>query len=1164
MKKLYFTESQIRKHLLCEDISSAKLPKFLFDKIKNHKSFLGDNAAFPPEEDYPFDYKVLKSRYIQVCEAIESLHLESLEDDYLVGLLSKLIKECRDIEKPIQANLCKLCENIVIDLFKIPEETINLTCELVGRIQPKKNSYRTLPETSEDRNFDFEDMEDFHNVSKVILKRRLINSLIQGASYTYSTSYDTYINHIYKLDKRLIDLYDRITIINDYLLFNKEVKIDDKNPMQSAYVEVELGVNGDRTNIISQGLIFPFLLMETIRGFFELFASHGLPEDNNKALYIIKQSDFLSAEPWDLRMGVGLWDFIGKEVDNTQILPYLFSTICEMKVDDFNALLQEIFAQTKLGKKQLQELIDESHNECDRNDFLDTVKKKNDEKALIEDGVFTIEELDDYTLTEEGDLDNQQVESGETEEKLSVEILGQVNPLDITFDVASAMPSWYNGRKMIYQLIPVVQGQAFLPQDGVNFRAEDVTVNGQGYYQTHIDISSQYRRMGIAFNLYKAFILQGYPACSLFKNRTATFNSANGVSSQNDNAIPSLWRKLASTSGISVEPLYNKHEKQVGVKAVATSSLQENIDTEAQGYHGTPHNFEGFDIAYVNSGFGQQEFGYGIYLSFDKEFASGYGRGGYLYTVEIPDDESLYLHQDEEVPSDLLERIHHVLFEKNLERYQEDYEDEAEYTLKDELEIFFPYGCYGKELYYSMDKFTNSDKETSEILNSLGIIGYKYYDAGCENVVMFNGDDIKIVDKSLTESKSLLREYMASWRDKNVRDLVNKIYNDLQPYINKKTVKKTYQYQLNGQNSIIEVNYKPNKKESKWNGSYYWNSNQIIIFFEGNITPQTVSTAVHHEVTHYLDKARERGVGKELYKNYGDNFIKGKDIFSEYINEILYRLWDDSEMNAYLSQAAYSGGDIKNDIKDINDYCNYIKLRIDYIEKNTSKNEIAIWQQVANQTKSNSNISPQVFKQWFIKQSRFKLDKFKKKALKNLYMYKENYGSDEYTNDNGYKEIPTSAMKASAPIASKNPNSSTVNDKNVDDKTLRGGRIGSVIARNNMYFKSLGEQVQGIRKSQPISGSEELGYFTYSGNIKIKEEEMPISVTESNNSNKLQIDIPNTEISQSFDLSEYIINEMTNPKYIALGKSINVMYKNYQEYKKELEQKEEENKQNTE
>ena len=218
----------MRKHLLCENISEYKLPKFLFDKIKNHKSFLGNNAAFPPDEDYPFDYKILKNRYKEVCENIDKLNLESLEYDDLVSLLSSLITECKEMEEPLRPHLCKICENAVIELFKIPAETVNLTCELVDKVKPKNHAFRTLPETSDKRDFDFEDMEDFHNVSKVVLKRRLINSLIQGASYTYALDYDLYLSQIYKLDKRLLDLYDKIIIINDYILFHKDIKIDDK------------------------------------------------------------------------------------------------------------------------------------------------------------------------------------------------------------------------------------------------------------------------------------------------------------------------------------------------------------------------------------------------------------------------------------------------------------------------------------------------------------------------------------------------------------------------------------------------------------------------------------------------------------------------------------------------------------------------------------------------------------------------------------------------------------------------------------------------------------------------------------------------------------------------------------------------------------------------
>ena len=263
-------------------------------------------------------------------------------------------------------------------------------------------------------------------------------------------------------------------------------------------------------------------------------------------------------------------------------------------------------------------------------------------------------------------------------------------------------------------------------------------------------------------------------------------------------------------------------------------------------------------------------------------------------------------------------------------------------------------------------------------------------------------------------------------------------------------------------------------------------------------------------------------------------------------------------MNAYLSQAVYSGGDIKEDIKNINKYYTYVNNQIAIIETKTTKNENAIWQKIAQQVKSKSIVNTASFKQWFIKQSKIKLDTFKKRALKNLYMHKENYGSDEYTN-NGYKEIPTSAMNPTITTNTKDSTTNINTDKNI---RTRGSNIGAIIARNNAYFVSIGQQIENIRKSQPISGNEEAGYFTYNGNIKIKEEEMPIQVTESNNTNTLKIEIPNTEISESFNLSEYDKNKMSNPQYIALGKTLNSMLKKYQEYKKELEQKDKEEKQN--
>lgn len=963
MKKLYFTESQMRNHLLCESVDELKLPKFLFDKIKNHKSFLGDNAAFPPTEDYPFDYKVLKTRYREVYENITKLNLDSLEYDYLVSLLSKLIKECKELETPLRPHLCKICENTVISLLKIPAETVNLTCELVDKVEPKNHAYRTLPETSEHRDFDFQDMEDFHNVSKVVLKRRLINSLIQGISYTYSLNYDLYLSQIYKLDKRLLELYDKIIIINDYLLFLKEVKINDKNPLQSAYVEVELGVKTERTSIFSQAIIFPFLLMETIRGFCELFASHGLPNDNKKALYITKQADFLVAEPWDLRMGVGLWSFIGKDIEDTTILPYLFTSLCEMKVDEFNTFLQEVFAQTTKGKKLIQQLIDDSLSEKEHFEFLDTMKQKNADKAVIEDGDFTFDDLEDNSLTEDNDV----------------------------------------------------------------------------------------------------------------------------------------------------------------------------------AYHGGKADFASFDIAYINSGAGAQNFGYGIYLTFDKDMAKGYAdKGGRIYTVEIPsDDDATYLYMREQVDPQILQCIKDKLFELNIDNYIEDYGDEAEQTLTDDLNEWFPIDISGKHLYYSLDKFTNSEKETSELLLSCDVIGYKYTDYDSDCVIMFSSEYIDIIQKEINESYGMVLEYMSSWREDNINALVDTVWDELQPNVNKKKFSKNYQYELNGIKSKIQILYKPinGSNKSKWNGEFLWLTNEIIIHLEGCVSKQDVATAIHHEVTHYIDITRQRNAQKNLYSTYGVDSVKmkGNTANVRLVNTIIYKLWDKLEINAYQSFAMYG-------YQYIIDYCKDLEDNINQLERSVSPRDQELWEKVKKIFRPNAQMDWKTFKQWFLKRSRLALDKFKKKALKNAYIYQEELNDMEHSNQT---YVPLSA---------------SANDEN--DKITQassGLSFKQQMQIINARFLTIGIQIEKVRNLHPVVVNEDNSYREYLGEININKEQMPLYITEDLTKNEFILSIPNTEINYKFDYEEYDRENITNRQYVGLGKIISAMYKQYEEYKKELEKQEAEN-----
>ena len=391
-----------------------KLPPFIYKAIKEKRTSLGDNPAFPPYGNFGFEYDVIKKKYIDVSKAIdgfiESGEIESNDVEYLISYISKLTTECKKIESSLRPQLQKLCENIVCKSFSVPSETILLSCKLVDKIKPK-NGIRVLPEDSEsgDNIYTFEDIDELEMANKIILKRRFINSLIQGISYWLSIDIDEWRDEVDKLNDRLWGLWTKIIIINNYLLFNKQEKIDNKTPMQLSYVEVHVGKKGKKTEINAQGKLFPYLLRETFRGFLEMFSSHGLPENVSKAMYIVRKADFLVAEPWDLRFGMGIVELLknsltdkygSKLMSDTARIPFFFTDLCSMEVDEFNNTIKNFIIGTKKGKIIADYFDKKISNDFDYQEFKDKIKQKNLSTSLISDGDFSKDELDNYVLQE--------------------------------------------------------------------------------------------------------------------------------------------------------------------------------------------------------------------------------------------------------------------------------------------------------------------------------------------------------------------------------------------------------------------------------------------------------------------------------------------------------------------------------------------------------------------------------------------------------------------------------------------------------------------------------------------------------------------------------------------------------------------------------------------
>ena len=235
---------------------------------------------------------------------------------------------------------------------------------------------------------EFNTIDDALTIKGEVYKRRLLDSLCMGGAMTFSNDFDSFSNEINKINPDLIDLYNKIIALNNYLLYTKsDFNLTDENKMQLGTVEVSLGNDITKVKIEAQGVIMPILLSELIRGFMELFISHGLPKDKNIAMNVLGKSDFLKTEPWDMKFGPLLWEKFTSTFNDidTNELPYLLMRISKIDVDKFNVLFKEIFANTKKGKNIMSHICSKVKNDMEYDKFVDKMDKTKNNKGIISD-----------------------------------------------------------------------------------------------------------------------------------------------------------------------------------------------------------------------------------------------------------------------------------------------------------------------------------------------------------------------------------------------------------------------------------------------------------------------------------------------------------------------------------------------------------------------------------------------------------------------------------------------------------------------------------------------------------------------------------------------------------------------------------------------------------
>ena len=258
---------------------------------------------------------------------ISSQQVQGMIYNEMMGKLRNIMS----IEAAHKDELEQLAVDASLEEQEVPEGWYQIEPHL-GQ-QPDVSDFRYAPEEPKDDeeeeeekleipSFDVEDLTDEEELELEKHKRNIINAIIQGAAKRghYIFQKPSVKRALDRINPELFPLYLAIMAVNDYMYFTQEQMIEMMSQTgQGVAGKVELdpdedGEEGDEdgegegegesdTVIKADGLIFPILCHEIIKGIEESKGRHGLPKDSEMRQKVQGQVDTLSNEPMQLRIG---------------------------------------------------------------------------------------------------------------------------------------------------------------------------------------------------------------------------------------------------------------------------------------------------------------------------------------------------------------------------------------------------------------------------------------------------------------------------------------------------------------------------------------------------------------------------------------------------------------------------------------------------------------------------------------------------------------------------------------------------------------------------------------------------------------------------------------------------------------------------------------------
>jgi hypothetical protein len=321
----------------------------------------------------------------------------------LMMLVMQALRQSGSIEARHKEELETLAVDLVKKEMAIPPGSLQFDAKLMGMGQSESNERmrRQAEEPSREEMMDaFKSAQEHENDVEAFLdamdnfdreraKRRMINALIGGAAKKGQYMYHMVSQRLNEIDPNLVELYGITTAIIDHLywLYPEETLEAMSGQGGSEVGTSEINNQTDPPTVKARGVNFPTLVHELVKGVYEVFGTHGLPDDPRQAEMIMGAEDTVPAEAWDLKLGPVFWELLQKsypieiltEDDMKHIQHYLFMRLSAMPAEEFFQLFKEVLEEKQSGKDKIQRMVNEIVRELEENDEEDEDEEEDDD-----------------------------------------------------------------------------------------------------------------------------------------------------------------------------------------------------------------------------------------------------------------------------------------------------------------------------------------------------------------------------------------------------------------------------------------------------------------------------------------------------------------------------------------------------------------------------------------------------------------------------------------------------------------------------------------------------------------------------------------------------------------------------------------------------------------